>query len=140
MKDIDEAAVQLRTAIRLLKRRAYAITGPDGPTRSEQGVLACLEEKGEMAPSTLSALEKVRPQTMGQTLEALDRRSWIKRRADLKDGRRVLISLSPAGRKTLLKARAMRQAWLVDEIEKLSRSDREALFAGIKILVRIAQS
>ncbi len=65
MTDIDAAANKLQTVIRLLIRRAYTAGGASGPTRSEQGVLAWLHDKGEMTPSSLAAIEKVRPQTRG---------------------------------------------------------------------------
>lgn len=140
MSEIDEAAVRLRTVIRLLIRRAYRAAGEGVPNRSEQGVMVWLDEKGEMTPSALAAIEKVRPQTMGQTLDSLDKRRWIKRMPHPNDRRQILISLSPSGHKALLKMRGLRQAWLVDEFTKLNSKDRETLVAAIDILDRIAQS
>ena len=140
MTDLSLAALKLQTAIRLLIRRAYTLNIPDGPTRSEQGVLVWLEAKGEMTPGDLAAMEKVRPQTMGQTLDSLDRRHWIKRTPHPSDRRQVLISLSPSGSKGLLKRRALRQAWLVDELKKLNPKDCQILVEGSEILDRIAQS
>jgi DNA-binding MarR family transcriptional regulator len=140
MTDLSLAALKLQTAIRLLIRRAYTVNIPGGLTRSEQGVLGWLEAKGEMTPGDLAAIEKVRPQTMGQTLDSLDRRRWIKRTRHPTDRRQVLISLSPSGRKGLLKRRALRQAWLVDELKKLNPQDCQTLIEGIEILDRIAQS
>jgi DNA-binding MarR family transcriptional regulator len=140
MTDIDSAALKLQTAIRLLIRRAYSVNVPAGPTRSEQGVLGWLESKGKMTPGELAAMEKVRPQTMGQTLDSLDRRQWIKRTPHPKDRRQVLITLSAAGREGLLKRRALRHAWLVDKLKKLTPEDCQTLIEGIEILDRIAQS
>jgi len=138
MNEIDDMALRLRTVVRLLVRRAYHAS-EDGPTRSEQGVLACLEEQGEMTPGALAALEKVRPQTLGQTLDSLSKRRWIKRSPHLKDRRQVLISISAAGRKALLKNRAARQAWLVGELKKLGAEERQDLIKSLDVLERIAQ-
>ncbi len=140
MNEIDTAALKLRKVMRLLVRRAYAAVGEKGPARSEQGVLVWLDEKGEMTPSALAALEKVRPQTIGQTLDALDRRRWIKRTPHPQDRRQVLISLSLSGRKALNRGRDLRQAWLVDEFKKLNSQDLRAVLAGLEVLDRIAQS
>lgn len=140
MSEIDAAAIKLRTIIRLLIRRAYTVVGEGGPTRSEQGVLVWLDEKSEMTPSALAAIEKVRPQTMGQTLDSLGRRRWIKRTPHPKDRRQILISLSPSGRKALSKGREMRQAWLVSQLSKLNAKDRRTLIAALDVLDRIAQS
>ncbi len=140
MNELNAMALRLRTMIRLLIRRAYIVVGEKGPARSEQGVLAWLDEKGEMTPGALAAIEKVRPQTIGQTLDALDRRGWIKRTPHPRDRRQVLISLSLSGRKALARGRELRQAWLVHELQKLNPKDRKTLIAGIEVLDRIAQS
>jgi len=139
MNDIDAMALRLRTITRLLIRRAYQNSG-DGPSRSEQGVLAWLEDKGELTPGDLASREKVRPQTMGQTLDSLSSRGWIKRRPHPTDRRYLLIELSAPGRKALLKSREMRQVWLVRQLEELSSRDRETLAAALVVLERIAQS
>ena len=140
MNDIDTTASRLRTVFRHFLRRADLIAGVGAPTRCEQGVLAWLDEKGPMTPSALSAEQKVRPQTMGQTLDSLDRRRWIKRAPHPKDRRQVLISLSASGQKALIKGRRLRQAWLVGELKKLRPEERKALMATIDILERIVQS
>jgi DNA-binding MarR family transcriptional regulator len=140
MQEIDRAALKFRTVLRLLIRCAYSFADEDGPTRSEQGVMALLAYKIEMTPATLAAIEKVRPQTMGQTLDALDRHGWIKRKADPSDGRQVLISLSASGRRALNKGRKQRQAWLVGRITQLNLEDRRTLIAAIDILDQMVQN
>lgn len=140
MNDVDGAAARLRAVFRLLLRRAETISGPGAPTRSEQAVLAWLDEKGEMTPGALSAVQKVRPQTMGQTLDSLDRRRWIKRTPHPRDRRQVLISLRPTGQKALAKGRSLRQAWLVSELSKLESRDQKNLMSALDILERIVQS
>ena len=136
MSKVDDAALKLRTVLRLLIRRAYAATGGNGPARSEQGVLARLEENGEMTPGALAAAERVRPQTMGQTLDSLDRRRWIRRAPHPGDRRKVSISLSPAGRRALTTARELRQTWLAGELRKLKAGELRTVVAGIDILER----
>ena len=140
MPDLAVTATKLRTAVRLLGRRAYVQPGGDGPTRAEQGVLAWLDEQEAMSPSALAAAEKVRPQTMGQTLDALSDRGWIQRAPHPADRRQILISLSPAGREELRRVRSLRQDWLVRQLSQLELSDQQAIANAVEILERIAKS
>jgi DNA-binding MarR family transcriptional regulator len=140
MISIDETASKLRGVLRLLIRRVESFSGKEGPTRSEQRVLACLDEHGEMTPSALAALEQVRPQTMQQTLDSLERRRWIKRRPHPTDRRRILFSLRVPGEKALAKGRHRRQQWLVSELTHLSPQERRLLVKSISILERMCVS
>jgi len=140
MSTIDTAAQRLRTVLRVMIRSANSVSGGNGPTRSEQGVLARLDEQGEHTPATLAAAERVRPQTMGQTLDSLDRHRWIKRTPHPGDRRQVLVSLSPAGRKALEKGRAARQAWLVAELKKLNAKDLSAVIAALDVFEQMIKN
>ena len=140
MNDVENAASRLRTVFRFLLRRIDTMTVAGSPTRSEHAVLVWLDEKGAMTPGDLSTVQKVRPQTMGQTLDSLDRRRWIKRAPHPEDRRRILISLTLSGQKALAKGRSLRQAWLVGELNKLSPRDRKTLTAAVDILERIVQT
>jgi DNA-binding MarR family transcriptional regulator len=134
MDEIADTATRLRTVFRLLLRRAEALSGADSPTRSEQGVLSRLDEQGEMTPSALSSAQQVRPQSMAQTLDSLERRRWVRKTRDAKDRRQIFISLTPSGQKALTKGRKLRQAWLVSELKKLSPHDRKTLSSALGIL------
>lgn len=136
MSEIDDTAARLRAIFRQVSRRAEALSGKNSPTRSEQGVLAWLDEKGAMTPRALSDIQQVRPQSMQQTLDSLSRRHWIVRTDHPTDRRQVLISLSATGRKALHKGRQLRQAWLVSEITKLAPAERKMLNDTLGLLER----
>jgi DNA-binding MarR family transcriptional regulator len=137
MNEVESAASRLRMTFRLLKRRAEALSDPGSPNRSEQGVLAWLEDKGATTPRALADAHQVRPQTMQQTLDSLSRRRWIKRADHPTDRRRILISLSASGRRVLLKGRRRRQQWLEQEIGRLSVRDLHSLTGALDIFERI---
>jgi DNA-binding MarR family transcriptional regulator len=139
MSDPAATATRLRTAIRFLIRRAETVSGKGKPPRSELDVMVLLDEKGALTPGELSTAMRVRPQTTGQTLDALTRRRWIVRKPHATDGRRVLVSLSPAGRKVLRAGRDLRQAWLTGEVGKLSPAEHRTLLDALALLERIAQ-
>jgi DNA-binding MarR family transcriptional regulator len=140
MPAIDDTASRLRAVFRQVSRRAESLNGKGSPTRTEQGVLAWLDEKGPMTPRALSDIQQVRPQSMQQTLDSLSRRRWIRRTDHPTDRRQVLISLSPAGHQALLKGRQLRQAWLVSEITKLSRTERKTLDDALGLLERFLEN
>jgi DNA-binding MarR family transcriptional regulator len=141
LKDVDEiaeAAARLRMVVRVLNRRAQGGTAQGTPTRSQQAVLAWLAERGAMTPSALAAAEGIRPQSLGELVDALTRRRWVSRRADPGDRRQVLVSLTAAGRKALDRGRRLRQTWLTEAIStRLDPDERRTLIAAIGLLERV---
>src|SRR3954452_4580437 len=68
---------------------------------SHGAVLGRLDRDGPQSTSDLAVAERVRPQSMAQTLGDLEADDLIARRPDPDDGRRVLIELSDSGRVAL---------------------------------------
>ncbi|SDU07125.1 transcriptional regulator, MarR family [Verrucomicrobium sp. GAS474] len=138
MTEIEQTAIRLRMALRPILRKARALSHPDGPNESQKDILLRLDEREKMTPSDLAAATQLRPQTIGQTLDSLDRRKWIVRSPHPTDRRRILISLSAAGRRVIEKGRDRRQAWLASEMAKLSPADFKALRAALPAFEQIA--
>ena len=65
---------------------------------SQGSVLGRLDREGPQSTSNLATAERVRPQSMGQTVAELEAQGLVERRADPDDGRRALIELTEAGR------------------------------------------
>jgi DNA-binding MarR family transcriptional regulator len=139
MEKADLVAERLRVVLRHILRRSEAIRDFDAPTRGETAVLGWLADKGPMSPSALSAAQQVRPQTIGQRLETMVRRGWIKRTPHATDRRQILVSLSPSGREALAKGRRLRQAWLAGLLGKLPASERRTLSAALTILEQMLE-
>jgi len=137
---IDEMAERLRLVFRAMKRQAMSVSGPDAPSHTETFILALLDEKGPMTPSALSVAQNVRPQTVGQALDAMSARGWVARGPHPTDRRQILISLTAAGRRALAKGRRLRQAWLVRELGRLKPADRRLLSSSITIFERLFQT
>lgn len=134
----QQAANRLRAVIRTFNRRAQADTGEGSPTRSQQAVLAWLEDRGPLSASELAALERIRPQSMSQTVDALAGRGWITRGAHPKDRRQVLLSLTEEGRAAVHKGRQTRQAWLTDALDdRLTPKELDTLVAAIGLLEKV---
>src|SRR5882757_6877247 len=136
--EIADAATRLRAVVRTLNRRAQADTGQDSPTRSQQAALAWLEDRGPLTPGQLAALERIRPQSIGQTVDALAKRGWIKRAPHPDDRRQIVLSLTPAGTAAVRRGRTIRQAWLTEAMTtRLNSEERRTLAAAIGLLERI---
>lgn len=106
---------------------------------AQASVLSRLDREGPRSTSTLAAAERVRPQSMAQTLAELETAGLIARRPDPADGRRVLIELTGAGRERVLEARGRREDWLAAAIaEELDPDEQQTLLAAVPLLRRLA--
>jgi DNA-binding MarR family transcriptional regulator len=107
---------------------------------SQGSVLGRLDREGAQSTSKLAAAERVRPQSMGQTVAELEAQGLIERHADPADGRSALIELTEAGRVELLEDRGRREGWLAEAIEQnLTDEEREVLDQSVRLLARLAE-
>jgi len=107
---------------------------------SQGSVLGRLDREGPQSTSKLASAERVRPQSMGQTVGELESQGLIARRPDPADGRSALLELTKAGRAELREDRARREGWLAGAIEEnLSDEEREVLDEATRLLARLAE-
>jgi DNA-binding MarR family transcriptional regulator len=136
--EIATSASELRIVLGQLVRRlrseyAFPI--------AQASVLSRLDREGPQTTSALAAAERVRPQSMAQTLAELETDGLISRRPDPADGRQVLIQLTPAGRDRLHDDRRRREGWLAEAIAgELTPSEQETLIAAVPLLRRLSES
>jgi DNA-binding MarR family transcriptional regulator len=103
-------------------------------------VLGRLDREGPQSTADLAAAERMRPQSMGQTLAELEAQGLISRRPDASDGRRKLIELTDAGRAVLAEDRKRRVGWLSEAIEEhFSAEEREVLARAVPLLERLTR-
>ncbi len=79
-------------------------------------MLGRLSREGTSSVGALATAERVRPQSMAQTVADLEAAGLISRRPDPADGRRTLVELTPEGRVTLEADRRDREGWLASAI------------------------
>lgn len=107
---------------------------------SQGSVLGRLDREGPQSTSQLAELERVRPQSMGQTVAELEAQGLIERYPDPADGRRALIELTEAGRAELLEDRGRREGWLAEALaESFSEEERETLERAVRLMARLAE-
>src|ERR1700744_5537328 len=141
MDSIGDIASRLRQVVRVVYRRVQTATGEGSPTRSEAAALSWLGGGGPMSLRALADLEQVRQQSMSQSVDALQERGWATRSPDPNDRRQVIITLTDAGRVALETGRRVRQAWIVDAMQRLLDDDERAMLArSLDLLERISRA
>jgi DNA-binding MarR family transcriptional regulator len=123
-----QLASDLRTVVsRLVKKlRRQSVTAQQ-LSMTERSSLASLIQHKELLPSELASMEKITNQSMSQILGHLLELGYIRRRASDTDKRKVLISLTEAGEKTILQMRHERDEWLAKLIQATCTSEEEEL-------------
>ena len=135
--DTSLVASELRVVLGQLMRRLRA---EHRFPLSHGAVLGRLDRQGPLSTVELAAAERVRPQSMGQTLAELETQGLVSRRPDEADGRRTLLELTDAGRQTLAEDRQRREGWLTQAIEQeFSAEEQEVLAQAIPLLARLTE-
>ena len=133
-------AADLRAALGPLVRRLRQFRPDDELTLSQTSALVRLDREGPATASELAAREGIRPQSMCTIVNRLQERGLVDRAQDPDDGRRMVVSLTDAGRDGLTGARAERARRLTAAItEELSEDEQRLLAAALPLLERITR-
>jgi len=136
-----EFVSDLRATVgRLIKKlRKESSTGRQ-LSLTERSTLGLLYQHKTMLPSELAASEKITNQSMSDILRHLAELGFITRTASEQDKRKVNISLSAEGEKTLLQVRSERDQWLTKAITATcTPHEQELLKKSIGILTKIVE-
>jgi DNA-binding MarR family transcriptional regulator len=131
------SASELRIVLGQLVRRLRSENAVPTPHLT---VLSRLDRGGPQTTSGLAAAERMRPQSMAQTVAELEEDGLLDRRPDTSDRRQVLLDLTDAGRSLLKEERRRRESWLTKAIaEELSPAEQKLLVDAIALLRRLAE-
>jgi DNA-binding MarR family transcriptional regulator len=137
--DATQVANELRIVLGRIVRRLRQGHEAGELSLSELSVLARLERHGSSPAGVLAEQERISPQAMTAILAVLEDRGLAARDADARDGRRVSMSATTAGKALLAGRRslnAQRMAQALDE--ELTPAERQELLAAIPLLQRLA--
>lgn len=134
----DSADDELRLLVQKISRRIRNNRGAQ-LSDSQLGVLFDLDLNGPMTPGRIATLEHVSPPSMNRTVNGLEDAGLVRREPDPTDGRRVLVTLQPAGAQLIRETRRLRSAWFSSRLRTLSSQERALLDAALPVLRKLAQ-
>ena len=139
--DVRQVAAALQMSIGLLRRRLRQVRPEGELTLPEIAALARLDRAGPATASMLARLEQISPQSMGATLAGLEARGLVARSPDPDDGRRVVLSVTGAGRQVLRDKRSARTEQLAQALSAgFTPAELAQLRAAAPLLERLAQT
>jgi DNA-binding MarR family transcriptional regulator len=124
---LDDAVVALRVA------------GPRGGlSRTAAATLAHLQRSGPARLTGLAVAEGVSQPSMTTLVARLAGQGLVRRAADPRDGRAVVLSLTPEGERLLARRREERTARLAGPLADLSPDDVRRIADALPALTRLA--
>ncbi|HVS94758.1 MAG TPA: MarR family transcriptional regulator [Mucilaginibacter sp.] len=140
---MPNATMQLATDLRAVLSRIIKKLRRESATSqqlslTERSTMGLLYPNKELLPSELASMEKITNQSMSQILNHLSEIGYINRKTSTADKRKVFISLTESGEKTLLQMRSERAAWLARAIaEKCTKEEEAVLRQAVEILAKM---
>jgi DNA-binding MarR family transcriptional regulator len=135
--DLANAVSDLRIVLGQLIRRLRA---DNALPASALAVLSSLDRAGPQTTSGLAAGQRMRPQSMAQTVGELEKDKLVTRSPDAADRRQVLVELTHSGREVIKQERRRREDWLSNAIaDELTPDEQDELVRAIALLRRLAE-
>jgi DNA-binding MarR family transcriptional regulator len=116
----SEIAALLHEQFARLTRRLRTLEMPNGMTPERLSALSVIEKRGPISVTALAETEMVRPATMSRMITALGTEGLVKRSDDKSDGRGVLVSVTPKGRRAFQRAQEQRLSRFAEVVESLT--------------------
>lgn len=132
-------AGRLRLAVVRLNRKLRAQHPPSSVTLTQLSAMYTLHKCGAMTPGQLAAKEGVQPPSMTRVIAALEKIGYVDRRAHPTDGRQAIVELSGAGSEYVDATISAREAWLDEQLARLTAAERETLCEAAEIIQRMAE-
>jgi DNA-binding MarR family transcriptional regulator len=102
-------------------------------------VLHTLARRSPLRLGELTATEQVTQSAITQMVTRLENDGLVERRPDPRDGRAVLVHITPAGAEVVAARHADRVARLAPILQRLSAEERSAIAAALPALRRVAE-
>jgi DNA-binding MarR family transcriptional regulator len=129
---LDEIAEGLPQRAAALSRLFLTRTTID-VSRTEVGVMRAVSVRPQRI-TELAAAEGVTQPAITRVVNRLQERGWVTRHGDPRDGRAVVVRLTPAGRTVVERLRGEYRALVHEEMATLDDTDVETLARAIDVL------
>ncbi|MEO8466111.1 MAG: MarR family transcriptional regulator [Gammaproteobacteria bacterium] len=115
-----EVAALLHEQFARLAREMRNLELPQGMTPERLSALSVIDRRGPISVTALADREMVRPATMSRMVSALVEDGLVKRGGDKDDGRGVLVTTTPKGRRIYQRAQEQRLRYFAEALERLT--------------------
>jgi DNA-binding MarR family transcriptional regulator len=116
----SEIAALLHEQFARLTRQLRTLELPQGMTPERLSALSVIEKRGPISVTALADKEMVRPATMSRMVTALVEEGLVKRSDDKSDGRGVLVSATPKGRRAFQRAQEQRLQHFAEVLDSMN--------------------
>lgn len=123
----SEIAAMLHEQFARLTRQLRTLELPQGMTPERLSALSVIEKRGPISVTALADNEMVRPATMSRMVTALVEEGLVKRSGDKTDGRGVLVSATPKGRRAYQRAQEQRLQHFAEVLDSLTDDQLAAM-------------
>jgi DNA-binding MarR family transcriptional regulator len=135
----SEIAALLQDQFSRLTRQLRNMELPQGMTPERLSALAVIDRRGPISVTALADMEMVRPATMSRMVSALVDEGLVKRGEDKNDGRGVLVSATPRGRRAYHRAQQLRLQHFAEALSELSPEQLSAMKSLASALARLTR-
>lgn len=138
VSDVAPLASDLRLAVHRLTRRLRQQTPSDGLTLTQLSALTVIWREGPLTAGDLATKEQVRPPSITRVLTGLEALDLVERLENPRDGRQVLVQVTPLGSQRMSEFVRARERWLEQELAALPDEDLDLLSKATVLLDRLA--
>lgn len=136
--DIESARLIRLNLMKLVRRLRDEATVKEIPF-SQLSLLGSIDRLGnKVTASELAQYERLKSSNLAMLLRNLSQGGYIIRKTDEKDKRKIRVSVTNKGYELLKNSRDNRDAWLAEQIAKLTKEDANVLNTASKIMHELA--
>jgi DNA-binding MarR family transcriptional regulator len=133
----SEIAALLNDQFARLSRQLRNMDLPERMTPERLSALSVTDKRGPISVTALADQEMVRPATMSRMVSALVDEGLVRRQEDKNDGRGVLVSTTPKGRRAYQRAQQIRLQQFAEALSALTSEQLSAMRSLAAALERL---
>ncbi|MHB8221160.1 MAG: MarR family winged helix-turn-helix transcriptional regulator [Acidimicrobiales bacterium] len=134
----QELATRLRVAVTHLHRRLRQ-QSLAGLSPAQASALGSVNRLGAPTLGELAEVEQVQPPTVTRLVTAMEGAGLVTRFGDRTDGRVTRVQLTSEGRRSLLRIRSLKNAYLERRLDQLDRAEQENVAHLVALLERLVE-
>jgi DNA-binding MarR family transcriptional regulator len=133
-EEVARALREIRRLVAALQRSARAVERRTGITNAQLFLLGALKAHEPLSLGELAAIARTQQSTASIVVQRLVRNRLVHRQRSAVDARRLVLSLTPQGRRAVRDAPTPPTTRLLEALQVLPPADRRALIRGLAAL------